>query len=266
MAGLLDRGTETLVAGSFAPEQVAAELIGRPFYPGPDLAWEIDLEWDLRLREAEARGAEFFDGELARLVDCELREGVLQLRLQRTSYKAFVGTNLRDTSLPDHLRADPLGNSAVVVTADGKIIVGRRSEAVFGHPGWYHCIGGHIDPDLHADGRVVDTFRAVTDEVTEELNVMADELEEIVCLGVIRDAASRQPEQLFAVRLRREAHELLARGGEHESLFPIDDTPEEVERFLGESGDKTVPVARAALRMHAGLEDSQEEQAPPKQG
>ena len=59
------------------------------------------------------------------------------------------GTNVHNMDFvrgqnPDAL-ANALGTSAVVVTADGYLALGRRSSRVANHPGYLHCFGGMLE-------------------------------------------------------------------------------------------------------------------------
>lgn len=250
----LDKGTEPPeVEGCFRAGEITAELIESRFESGSELEKVIEQEWKARLAGAADRGAELFDGPLARLVSWEVLGNVLQMSLQRTSYRYFVGTNLRDPDLPDAQRADPLGNSAVILSADGRVILGRRSSKVHGHPGWVHCVGGHVNPERRVSKGVLDTFESIIDEVVEELNVERDDIEDIVCHGIVRDAASRQPEQLFTVQVKLRSDQLRPTGSEHAALVAFPDSRKEIDKFFDECGEFTVPVARAALRAHAGI-------------
>jgi hypothetical protein len=245
-----DKGTELLACGQFRREQVTAELEREPFDPGPELAALIAAEWITRLREAEEKGSELFDGPLVRLVSWSKKRGRLRLRLQPTTYREYIGTNLRAPSLPPEKRADPLGNSALVRTADGKIVLGRRSGKVFRYAGRIHCIGGHIEPQNNVEGGRLDTFAAIIDEVTEELNVEREQVADVVCCGLVRDAVNRQPEQLFTVQVDVRAAELRPQGPEHTELISLVDTPVEINKFLADCGEMIAPVARACLYAH----------------
>jgi hypothetical protein len=245
-----DQATELLVCGQFKADKVTAEIEKEPFDPGPELAALIAAEWITRLREAEEKGSELFDGALVRLASWSEKRGRLRLKLQPTTYREYIGTNLRAPTLPPERRADPLGNSALVRTADGKIILGRRSDKVFRYPNWIHCIGGHIEPQNHIEGDRLDTFAAIIDEVTEELNVGREHVTEVVCCGLVRDAVTRQPEQLFTVQVSVRAAELRPVGQEHSELIAVVDGPAEIKKFLSDCGETIAPVARACIYAH----------------
>lgn len=240
-------GVETLVEGVYTEDQIVISFDDKSFDPGEHMNPTIEKEWVKGQRAAAVRDAQLFDGSLTRLTGWRSDEDELELHLQRTSFKMFVGTNLRDSTLPEHSRADPMGNSAIILTADDKIILGKRSHYVYGHPGWYHFIGGHIDPDRDTSHGLIDTFKSIVFEVTEELSVREDDIINMLCIGLMRDIGSQQPEQLFTVNLRLSSAEVLARGREHSELIAIANDKNAVNRFLERNSFRTAPVAQAAL-------------------
>ena len=254
MRGWPDRGTEILAIGLYAAEDVRAIAVQHAFDPGEMHARAIEEEWAKRLAEAEGARRPALRRAAAEEVRCDINGHVLRLLLQPTSYKMFVGTNMRNPSLPAELRADPLGNSAVVISADDRIVLGLRSARVHGHPGRLHCIGGHVEHGEHGDGDLIDTFASIVAEATEELAIEEDLIVENICLGIVRDIASQQPEQVFRIRVDVAGDELRTRGSEHESLVLIENSREEVERFIDANADSLVPVARACLLAHARLD------------
>jgi hypothetical protein len=238
--------------GAFSPEQVAARLVkATPFAPDLDPAL-IDDAWNIARAEASRRGAVLFDGPLLRLIRIDSTRPTLTLDLQPTSFRIFVGTNLRDPGLSAVRRADPLGISAVILSADRRLVLGRRSERVYGHPSSLHCIGGHAEPShlLAEAPTMIDTFASIMMELVEELRVVPDQVETITCLGLARDDATLQPELIFCIRLAIPSTELSAANEEHDRLVFLGSEPVAVNRFLNEEGDVIVPVAEAALRMY----------------
>ena len=83
------------------------------------------------------------------------------------------------------------------------------------------------------------------------VDVSMGQIAESVCLGIVRDIASRQPEQIFSIRLDVAAGDLRPRGSEHDSLVSLANSREEIERFIAANEDSLVPVARACLLAHA---------------
>jgi hypothetical protein len=243
-----------LAVGRFSQRQLFADYYPTAFDPGLEMLDAIEGEWDKKTEEAKETGKILFDGDLARLMSFQTKATNFFMSFQKTSYKAFVGTNLHDPSLPNEKRADPMGNSALIITADRRIVLGRRSEEVFGHPGWLHCIGGNIDPKLDVKGETVDTFGSIIREVREEINIDTADIQWTVCLGIVRDKETMKPEQLFYIRIKKRIGEVSLKGKEHTGLVTLDNNQLAINEFLKSRGERIVPVARAALRVYAEYE------------
>lgn len=224
----------------------------------------IAAAWD---RLAARPGIHLFDGPLARLAGYASSGGTLSLTLQPTSYRPFIGTNgrfaLGSPDLPDaggpgaeppatgEACADPLGTSALVVSADGWLLLGRRSAAVALHPGMVHPFGGGHEP---GDGD--DVIGGVRRELAEELGLSGADLGTVAPLTLVREPCLRQPELICAAMSRLDAEALAARldRGEHGQLWRV-----RLDAVAGAiAGDGLTPMARAALaawlRHHRALQ------------
>ncbi|TBE75631.1 hypothetical protein [Rhizobium ruizarguesonis] len=112
-----------------------------------------------------------FDGALLRMADHRIEDGRLVVAANSTSFSAYVAT--RDPRFgdvyPHAARADPLGMTAVVLTADDSVIVTKRSLAADQNPGGLYLIGGYAEPGKGFD--TVDLFQEVAREIAEEIAV-----------------------------------------------------------------------------------------------
>lgn len=114
----------------------------------------IDAGWDER--RASSPGVVLFNGTKFRLHACDAPAGCndsLVLRLGVTDYKALCGTNFAPAHPADGGSCDvapfmsnALGVEALVVTADDKVVLFRRSASVAENAGYYCCPGGHAEP------------------------------------------------------------------------------------------------------------------------
>lgn len=116
--------------------------------------------WDERRKATNAdhlfNGTKFRLHRVVATSDAESDRVMLQLGI--TDYKALLATN----NCIEHIRAQPevvnglndvdsllsqaLGVEALVVTADEKLVLFRRSKFVAEMPGWWCCPGGHCEP------------------------------------------------------------------------------------------------------------------------
>lgn len=188
------RGYQTIVSGLFAKEQVDARPEGSFSPAGMEQA--IEKNWAILKSKAEKEGSSRFNGALLGLSSFSTTENNLILGLQTTDFKTFSYTNSPGNSLGGGQRADALGNSVLLLTQDNQLVLGKRSDQVFRDKGKYHCIGGHLEVAAPFEGRI-DTFSAILKEITEELEILEEQVGDLVCLGLLRDSRTQQPEQVF---------------------------------------------------------------------
>jgi 8-oxo-dGTP pyrophosphatase MutT (NUDIX family) len=213
-----------------------------PWQPEVAVRARIEAHW----ATACARpGVHLFDGPLARFIAAAVADdGSLILRVQPTSYRMFLGTNGRSPGPgADQQLANPLGTSAVVVTADNRLLLGRRSARVALHPGRLHPFGGCIEVGER------DVFASIARELHEELGVVATEL---ALAALVREPDLRQPELIFVARVAASEAALRATldPAEHSDLWST------AAEAPADDADLT-PIARAAvaawLRLRATL-------------
>ncbi len=250
---------DILAEGRFGSDAVAVlyEPVARP--TTGELERLIESEWQTRTVEARNAGRRLFNGDLLRYVGHEVRDGRFCMTVGPTCYRDFLGSNLyqgsRVTEFGWERFANPVGTTATLMTRDGVLALGRRSDRVAWHGGFVHTFGGALERvDLNADG-TVDAFAAVRRELAEEAALGAADIEEMVCVGLIRDREIHQPELLFEARLKLTFGEWLGRlavsdaGDEHVGIAAMLDQAEAIEAFVRSCGP-IAPVAVGALALH----------------
>ena len=112
-----------------------------------------------------------FDGALLRMADYRIEDGRLFVAANSTSFSAYVATRHPGfgDKYPHEARADPLGMTAIVLTADDGVIVTKRSLAADQNPGGLYLIGGYAEPAKDSD--TVDLFQEVARDIAEEIAV-----------------------------------------------------------------------------------------------
>ncbi|XP_028917568.1 uridine diphosphate glucose pyrophosphatase NUDT22 [Ornithorhynchus anatinus] len=162
-----------------------------------------------------------FDAPKFRLQRAELagagaggRGLLLALRLGLTSYRDFLGTNLgvgaaalrREGAArwgdPQAYMADPLGVGALLATADGRLVLLRRSRTVAEAPGMLDVPGGHPEPQAVCPGDhprheelpgelvVKELFSSILREIRDEVNLPLATLSPPLLLGIVRNETS----------------------------------------------------------------------------
>ena len=186
------------------------------------------------MAKARDTGGKLFDASKFRLHRIRrASRDEIEIELGLTSYKDYVGTNLRCEADRAALEADgldvlgdpsahlsnALGCEAMLITLDGLAVLLRRSGAVATGSGLYNGPSGHAEPS-HAgiyshqdgdmspdavDGRAADElFGAILQEVHEETNIPLHSLSEPRLLGAMEDT-KRKPDVLFCIDCKLDA-------------------------------------------------------------
>ena len=257
--GPRDCGTFFLdVVGAFARDAVSVRWSDQRRTCNDELGRLIDQSWELALWQARKAGQNIFDGPMCRLISYAVSDGRLDMTLGPVSYKEFVGTNqtqayVRYLHGPEVL-ADPLGVSAAIISADGFLLLGRRSTRVMQYPERLHPIAGSVEPD--PSGAPPDPFQSMLDEFTEETGIAPDSVSEIALLGLIRDKNTVQPELIFDLKLDVDAAAVrqgalgAVDAAEHTDIVPVRDHPAAVVTFLQANFSQLTPVGLATLLLH----------------
>ncbi len=244
--------------GQFTSEQVQTEWQPRRRDLDEKIEKLIDETWKQSLEKARNTGRKLFNGKLCRLIDCAT-DNRLRLTLGPCDFKHFLGTNLTHAHLryahgPDTL-ADALGVSASVVSRDGFLTLGRRSQEVFYHAGRIHPIGGVVEIDQDPPP-APNPFDAMRSELEEELCIKGDMVTELTCLGLVRDKHIVQPELIFDATVDEDVSQIrqgMAQAsdrGEHVELLHVRNHPSSVINFVESNAQQLTPVALASLLLH----------------
>ena len=243
---------------SFTEESVDTTYCveSRPTTPAIEAA--IARVWETENALAETDGRSIHNGTLGRLVDLTRRADRLYLTLGQTWYRDFLGTNVfhaaRIQAINPHALANPLGISSLIVSSDGYLLFGRRSDRVAVHRGYLQTFGGMLEaPDRTKTG--YDVFRCARRELSEELGLLPTDIVTLFTIGLVRDRSLLQPELLFEVELGITRVEVEQRfspersDGEHVALEFVPDRPDAMVPFLTNS-EPVTPIAQAAILMH----------------
>ncbi len=253
-----------LAIGQFGPSQLHARHVDTPRATTDEIERQITEEWTRQTALAKAADRLLFNGDMLRYISHEIGASsdgkpCFNLVVGPTCYRDFVGTNLYHGSRVDelgwHRFSNPVGTTATLRTADGKIVYGLRSQRVSFHAGHVHTFGGALEAsDRHPDGSIA-AFASVCRELKEELNLEAADLHDLICTGLIRDTQIHQPEMLFEARLEMTMAQLRQRwrsaesADEHVDLVELADAPEAVLPFI-KGCELIAPVAIGALFFH----------------
>jgi hypothetical protein len=244
--------------GQFKAQDVQVEWRDQPHELEAPIQEVVESTWRTELDKTRHTRRKLYNGPLCRLLDCATDKG-LKLILGPCDFKDFLGTNLTHAHLryshgPNTL-ADALGVSASVLSRDGFLTLGRRSEEVFYHAGRVHPIGGVVEPigDLPSAPSPFHTMRA---ELQEELCIGPEQITDLTCLGLVRDKHIVQPELIFDAVVDEDVSEIrngfaqAPDGGEHVELVHVRHHPSSVITYIESSAEQLTPVALASLLLH----------------
>ena len=245
--------------GRYRPDQLRQSWSDAPRSTSPAIEAAIARTWELETALARQNDGILFNGDLARLIQALATPQALHLTLGPTCYRDFLGTNLHQAAsvlaTAPHCLADALGISATVITGDGFLVLGRRGPRVAFHAGYLHSFGGLLESaDRREDGGF-DIFGAARRELSEELAIPAEEITEMVIVGLVRDREIHQPELVFDVTVTLARAALAGRFAsahlepEHVAVECVHDDPEAILPFLQRT-PRVTPVAQAALLLH----------------
>jgi 8-oxo-dGTP pyrophosphatase MutT (NUDIX family) len=198
------------------------------------------------------------DGNLPPLYRLEghtLEAEMLVLDTSTTDYAAHLLTNVEHPewreSRGDAVMADALGVSGLLVTADRRIVIGRRSGRTHEAVGAFHVApSGHPHPPQ----TVAQAFHA---ELEEELGVRPQNVRRSRLTGLIRARPSGKPELTARLDVDLEAELVVERWSsaiekwEFESLEIVDWTARSVTAWLAQHGPQVVAPGYAAITLAA---------------
>jgi hypothetical protein len=204
---------DVIATGRWLPGQVHCTWSESTFHPSAAVQELIDAAWSAAVSRP---GVYLFDGSLCRLEGIVPGPDTLELRLSRTTYKPFLGTNMTHPDLPQ--RADPVGLSVALESADGMLLLGRRNERVAYYPSRIHPFAGAMEPDDAAD-----VFAGAMRELKEELSLAPAEVDGMRLVAIVADRQLRQPELIFLAKTTRTRDEIEQRLDltEHRGLVAI---------------------------------------------
>lgn len=252
--------------GRFPRERVRVTFDAAPRPSTPALDAFIAEEWQRQIALAEGTQRMLFNGEMLRYVshsvEAEAPRQRFEMMVGPTCYRDFVGTNLYGGHWLERVGwesfSNAVGTTATILTADGMICYGRRSQRVAFHAGHVHTFGGALEMNDRAADGSVDVFGSLRRELREELALTSDDIAAIECVGLIRDKEIHQPELLFEARVRLTADEIRVRWesaeakDEHEGLVSFRDDSAAIDEFISTCG-AIAPVAVGALEIHRRL-------------
>jgi len=247
------------VCGEFTEGRVEILWRDEPRPPQPTLDRLIRETWTRLCREGRNQSTWLYNGLMLRYLRHRLENGKLIIETGPTDYAAFMATNYLNPHRAEEFGwesySNPIGISATVITADGWLAYGRRNEHVACMAGYAHPFGGTLEREEMLPDGTFDAFAGLRRELEEELGLKDNEIERLICLGMIRDGRIRQPELIFDAYVRLAKSDIVDRirpgrpHEEHTDVLTCRDDPRELLSFIRNT-PKTSPILFGAVIQH----------------
>ena len=142
----------------------------------------------------------------------------------------------------------------MIVTADNKWIIGRRSKT-YGFEGQYAVVGGYMDPDKDIINSKPDPFFAIRREIEEETGINKKrDIDDIICLGLNE---IDQPYLAFNTQLKITYEQLISNIPEEKELGKLeayDYEKQPVGSFISSNYKELTPHTLANMLMSHKLQ------------
>jgi ADP-ribose pyrophosphatase YjhB (NUDIX family) len=240
---------QVIYTGAFTEEDFHFDVVpGKRVYPVKirhliSVAWrEARLNPDLTLFNGPA--VSLLSAVMTRHPDNHRYR--LYLKVQATDYKHFYAiSTLSPNLIYKSDRANALAACAVVETTDGTIFVGRRNQNLAEEGGMWHIPGGTLE---HA----INPLDFMRQELDEELNIQAKDIQSAVCLGFAEHDLKNKSEFLCYFHLNLSERQVTRKLADAEDR---DEHDEFVFVPLEELEDFTdiypfAPIGKAAVRLY----------------
>lgn len=188
-----------------------------------ELRDEIDAHWQRRLDEARRSGWRLFDAPVAHLDAFRGDHAGLDLSLRPARYREWDFSSGRhaeiDRRFGEGTAVRAIALCAALLTRDGQLLIQRRSGEVAEGADLLHVPGGHLDPERHRVPGEPAVWRAMREELREELSLQTEDMDEGALLGFGENLENGKPELLFRFHCLLSAAELRARAVDSEDSY-----------------------------------------------
>ena len=183
--------------GIFTEEQIKINYKANEKKYSSNIRKKIEKYW----QQEKKKNKYLYNGKVLSLISSSLKESKLILNLEKTTYKAFLGTNLAVQENPDYFMgnmANILALCSVIETSDHKIVIGKRTDKVAESKKKWHVVGGNLE----ILNSTINPYISIKKELQEEINVLPHQIKKIICLGLGKNLEINKPELLFFSKLK----------------------------------------------------------------
>jgi 8-oxo-dGTP pyrophosphatase MutT (NUDIX family) len=207
----------------------------------------IEKEWD---REVKGKPI-IFDGTLVHVMRQDFSQSNLVFDTCMSSFKEWIGTksNEFEKIFGRNRVIKPLSVGSMIVTADNKWIIGRRSKT-YDFERQYTLLGGYLDPEKDIVNSKPNPFHAIRREIEEETGIdKKHDIGSVICLGL--DGID-QPYLAFNTQLKISYDELVygtPKEKEFRTLDGYENEKRSLENFVTTNYKELTPHTLANILM-----------------
>ena len=229
-----------------------------------ELRAELDAHWRQRLDEARRSGQRLFDAPVTHFDAFRGDVGGLDLSVRPARYREWDYSSGRhegiDLRFGEGTAVRAVALCAALLTGDGQLLIQRRSGEVAEGAGMFHVPGGHLDPERHRVPGEPAVWRAMREELREELSLQAEDMDGGTLLGFGENLENGKPELLFRFHCRLSASELRTRAAdspdayEYSELLFIPAAADSLAAWLADNEKRLAVPSQALLSRLAAME------------
>jgi 8-oxo-dGTP pyrophosphatase MutT (NUDIX family) len=142
----------------------------------------IEHEWSRVIKNRPF----LFNGQLFHSLDYKYHNTKIMLRMCNSNFMEYIGTNTYEFNrlFGQNRIVRPISVGTMIITSDNKWVIGRRKNS-FNYEGFYTLIAGYMDPAKDIINSKPEPFFALKRELEEEGGVHANDINKIICIGMI---------------------------------------------------------------------------------
>lgn len=200
-----------LTTGDYAPGAISIRRVELPELPA-EFEGFVETKWR---REVELN-PNLYAGAILSPAAVRIAADQIEIDCGTSDYRQFMGTTWPE--IPERFRRRALGQLAVTITNDQRLVVGVRSRQI-DWGGLRHAMpAGRVQPDEGSPEQ------AILLEFREEAGIRPEEIASLRCVGVLEDRTSGRQnyEIVYLARVACSASEVVERANAAEHSFEHD--------------------------------------------
>ncbi|HEX37307.1 MAG TPA: hypothetical protein ENG70_00350 [Candidatus Cloacimonetes bacterium] len=195
---------EVLASGYFPLHKLRVIPVKRTLIFDREVEALIESHWKEEMKKAQHKNKLLYNGPIYRLEDYNIEEDILEVFVSNTNFKELMGTNFFHPELAEKYGKAALSNAIALSTflqsSNGKFIFVKRSENIYFGEGLWHLIAGQfsIESSIKDEDSA---FSVLEKELHEEAGITCEQIDECLCLGLIKDTCHYKPELVFFTKV-----------------------------------------------------------------